>query len=823
MTRDHDDTTSPSPSPSRPPPPVAARKLDQYRLSDEARPITGSFTGGGGKLVVERSSFAVDAAAAASCAAPGALQNMNTVADFKAMDKNAFMAAMAETLWADIKSGAAVADPTLLLKFGVISFADLKRHHFVYWFAFPALVSPSPFRLARPAELLRSFLSPGRYASLQAGMQQLRRAAAPAGCPPFFLAVGGAEGGEALRVLPLSEWDALAEDERERAMLGFADPCTLPDHPGWPLRNLLVLAAARWKLRNATIICYRRALRPLDAGDAPSGGGGDEADRSIALEVLLDDALGLAAADDTAGVPAAVGWETNARGKNGPRQMDLSAVMDPRRLAESSVDLNLKLMRWRLLPDLDTDLIFSTRCLLLGAGTLGCNVARCLLGWGVRNITFVDNGRVSYSNPVRQSLFEFADCADGGKPKAEAAAAALRRIFPGVNAAAHELTIPMPGHALTVQAEIEQARLHTEQLEALIEAHDVVFLLTDTRESRWLPTMLSTLHDRMLLNVALGLDTYLILRHGAAPKGGGGGGGGGEGGASGGSGGGGASEGVAGTDAPPLPPPAQASPQLGCYFCNDVVAPDNSTRDRTLDQQCTVTRPGLAPIASALAVELMVALLHHPDRHHAPADAPAEPMAAVRSSERPLGLLPHTLRYDQRHITVAPLPPCSPNFHALPLPRPPSASSSASSSVAASAASSASPPPSAQRLPPDVWGRAGEEATRCGLATPRTPLPVHQLPSADALPFLVFLTLPREPPPCPTCPAYRRGVQLLYGLLGRRGARVPEGRLQFRPACLWERRGARGRVGPCRISESRRRLRSRHGRVGRRGRRRGRG
>lgn len=72
--------------------------------------------------------------------------------------------------------------------------------------------------------------------------------------------------------------------------------------------------------------------------------------------------------------------------------------MDPKHIAESSVHLNLKLMKWRLVPDMDLDLIAGTKCLLLGSGTLGCNVARCLLGWGVKNISFVDNGKVSIRN-----------------------------------------------------------------------------------------------------------------------------------------------------------------------------------------------------------------------------------------------------------------------------------------------------------------------------------------------------------------------------------------------------------------------------------------
>ena len=48
-------------------------------------------------------------------------------------------------------------------------------------------------------------------------------------------------------------------------------------------------------------------------------------------------------------------------------------------LADQAVDLNLKLIKWRIAPGLDLEKIKNTKCLLLGAGTLGSYVARNLM------------------------------------------------------------------------------------------------------------------------------------------------------------------------------------------------------------------------------------------------------------------------------------------------------------------------------------------------------------------------------------------------------------------------------------------------------------
>jgi len=298
--------------------------------------------------------------------------------------------------------------------------------------------------------------------------------------------------------------------------------------------------------------------------------------------------------------------------------------MDQKQLTENAVELNLKLMRWRVLPSLDLERVFATKCLLLGAGTLGCNIARCLLSWGVRTITLVDNGKVSFSNPVRQTLYTFED-SQQGKSKAIAAAEMLKKIFPTINARGVQMTIPMPGHP--VEQKNEKETIETlQQLDLLIAEHDFIFLGLDSREARWLPTLLAANRGKAVINVALGFDTYVVMRHGSATYD--------------------ATEPAHTPDltvrsAPTHVHDTEDDTTLGCYFCNDVMAPQDSITDRTLDQQCTVTRPGVSYMASAAAVELMVSILHHPKGIKAPPEGKTE-LGSKASTE--LGIIPHQIR-----------------------------------------------------------------------------------------------------------------------------------------------------------------------------------
>lgn len=44
-----------------------------------------------------------------------------------------------------------------------------------------------------------------------------------------------------------------------------------------------------------------------------------------------------------------------------------------------------------------------------------------------------------------------------------------------------------------------------------------MFLLLDSREARWLPTVLANKYDKACITLGLGFDSFVIVRHGVPP------------------------------------------------------------------------------------------------------------------------------------------------------------------------------------------------------------------------------------------------------------------------------------------------------------------
>jgi ubiquitin-like modifier-activating enzyme ATG7 len=69
------------------------------------------------------------------------------------------------------------------------------------------------------------------------------------------------------------------------------------------------------------------------------------------------------------------------------------------------------------------------------------------------------------------------------------------------NATGHAISIPMPGHPIpSNDAALSQAKADIKKLEKLFDEHDAVFLLMDSRESRWLPTVLGAAKGKVCLS-----------------------------------------------------------------------------------------------------------------------------------------------------------------------------------------------------------------------------------------------------------------------------------------------------------------------------------
>lgn len=545
---------------------LAAKKLNEYKLDSSPKPITGFMAAPSQLnkfndqpiLNFDYSSFEENTSDDKTYRIDGFLHDVNTIEEFKNLNKLECLHQWGEALRQQMQNNEVGA------KFYLLTYSDLKKYRFYYWLAFPILHS---------SWVVKNVSTNNEY-ELQIE-EHLQNSS------DTFLQILKNE-----EFVPISQFNF-----DTKGTFVFVDSCLSPDrNPLIQLKNYLYYLATKG-LKEIVLLVYRN----------------DGKSHSYTLE--LDSLFN---PNET---PKVTGWERTAQKKLGPKMADLGSLIDPKQLAEQAVDLNLRLMKWRVAPQLDLDIIKQQKVLLLGAGTLGSYVSRALMGWGVRKITFVDSGRVSYSNPVRQPLFNFQDCysdSSNGCLKAERASEALKEIFPGVSSEGHVLEVPMIGHPVTSLTE-SHTRASYEKLEELFDQNDIIFLLMDSRESRWLPTVMGAAMNKVVINAALGFDSYLVLRHS----------------------------------------PFDSIERLGCYFCNDVVAPTDSFADRSLDQMCTVTRPGGALMASSLAVELLVSILQHPEGSKAPNDANSK-----------FGAVPHQIRgflgsFTQSKLSTPAFPQCS--------------------------------------------------------------------------------------------------------------------------------------------------------------------
>ncbi|XP_020185444.1 ubiquitin-like modifier-activating enzyme atg7 [Aegilops tauschii subsp. strangulata] len=572
-------------------------KLDVLGTDDSPIPITGYYTPCthpkmSGLLRLGRESLVPPSASSFgsrnSCPVPGTLINMNNMRGLQNLDVEYLLREEAKKILHDIMYGKIEEDPSLLLRFLVISFADLKNWKIYYSVAFPSLVFKSEMTLLslHSASLV---LSQEEAKSLSKSLKEWRSSNETAALPFFFVDISL---DSSIAIRQLKDWKD-CQDNGQKLLFGFYDHGCHQD-PGWALRNYIVFLSLRLKIEKIQFLCYREKRSELDL------------EKSLIGEASFPPPHGWDYSDY---VPEAIGWEGEKPG-DGRKEKKLKEInlesMSPERRDEEQQLMHLKLMGWRHFP-VDLKNLSGIRCLLLGAGTLGCEVSRLLMTWGVRKLTVVDGGHVSMPDVLKQSLYVDDDC---GVPRATAIVPHLKERCPAVDVEAIQMEIPAPGNPVSPSVLDDCERLQT-----LVASSDVVFLLTDTWESRWFPTLLCANENKMAITAALGHDSYLVMRHGAGP----------------------------GTRSGNMDDviaqiqnlsteDALGRQRLGCCFCNDTASLFNSISDET------VALPGLTSIVSGKAVELFARMLHHPEGIHAPGD-----MAGM-DTEHQLGLLPHQMR-----------------------------------------------------------------------------------------------------------------------------------------------------------------------------------
>lgn len=303
------------------------------------------------------------------------IKNVNTIEEYRNMDRSQTLHRAGQMvnivnitsclehtnknlkIWDAIHDGTIFSCPSLLCSFVIVSFADLKKYKFHYWFAFPAIHSDPQWVPVQSADqeyyshesqdvdkLNGARLSPQESTELVEAVQtwsyqvdQRQRG--------FFLARGTRHNSGNLpphnaetkssqqetsnsnwQIAPLSEYEKgfFENVAAENCYICFSDPSNYEQSPGWMLRNLLVLIKQRWGLRRVQILRYRDVQTKRDQARSTV----------IQLELISKGETQIPKspkAQESLPLPKITGWERNLAGKLSGRIVNLTEYMDPKR------------------------------------------------------------------------------------------------------------------------------------------------------------------------------------------------------------------------------------------------------------------------------------------------------------------------------------------------------------------------------------------------------------------------------------------------------------------------------------------------------------
>eukprot|EP00494_Astrolonche_serrata_P032080 UN32349 len=173
---------------------------------------------------------------------PGTLQNLNKIEEFRDLDKKKVINDIAQFIFDSMKSGKFLEAPEELFRFHVISFSDLKKYTFLYWFAFPSIL-PKDFKIhcTKTLELTWDKKTNDSWTEFQKENEEL-----------MCFCVD-----KDMKFRKLSELKGQQLSFDKVHAFCYIDCGARVDNPSWHLRNYVLALCSYFKIEKITIWCLR--------------------------------------------------------------------------------------------------------------------------------------------------------------------------------------------------------------------------------------------------------------------------------------------------------------------------------------------------------------------------------------------------------------------------------------------------------------------------------------------------------------------------------------------------------------------------------------